>query len=81
MGVASPYQSRKPLEYWLDGLKANELVALWVFLSGNPDLFNEELPTPKEVKKLLYSESLPSYFYACKDRGDPPSTEARRESR
>ncbi len=77
MGVASPFQSRKPLEYWLDGLKAAELVALWVFLSGNPDAsdleliqFHEELPTGKEVEELLYSRTLPSNFYACKDRGD-----------
>ncbi len=80
MGVASPFQSRKPLEYWLDGLKTAELVQLWEFLSGNPGGLNgldgsvlyqnEDSPTAQEVRKHLYSETLPSSFYACKDRGD-----------
>ncbi len=79
MGVASPFQSRKPLEYWLDGLTAAELVRLWEFLSGNPqddyvldrDVFQETCkPSAVEVKELLYSKTLPSNFYACKDRGD-----------
>ncbi len=84
MGVASPFQSRKPLEYWLGGLKTNELVQLWEFLSRNLDNMDpetwppavyqgsEDLPTGAEVRKHLYSESMPSSFYACKDRGDPP---------
>ncbi len=63
MGVASPLQSGKPIEYWLDGLKTAELVQLWVFLSGNPDdrssdtifIISEELPTAAKVKELLYS--------------------------
>ncbi len=79
MGVASPLQSRKPLEYWLDGLQTKELVALWEFLSRNLDNMDpnddplvitqgsEDPPTPSEVRKHLYSESLPSNFYACKD--------------
>ncbi len=81
MGVASPFQSVKPLEYWLDGLKAAELVQLWEFLSRNLDdgsnLYHdrqfmsiEDLPTSEEVRKHIYSESMPSSFYACKDRGD-----------
>ncbi len=92
MGVASPFQSRKPLEYWLDGLKAAELVQLWEFLSRNldtdakrqvtrqgaagqpltistPGNLAENLPTGSEVRKQLYNESMPSLFYACKDRG------------
>ncbi len=73
MGVASPYQSSKPTEYWLGGLKTTELVQLWEFLSRNLDEVtrkgSEDLPTGKEVKKHLYSESMPSSIYACKDRG------------
>ncbi len=76
MGVASPLQSGKPLEYWLDGLKTAELVHLWEFLSRNLDEehtvirpYAEDLPTAKEVKKHLYSESLPSFFYDRKDAG------------
>ncbi len=86
MGVASPFQSRKPLEYWLDGLTAIELVGLWEFLSRNLDDMApenstllcsvargpEDLPTAKEVREHIYSETLPPSFYACKDRGDPP---------
>ncbi len=37
MGVASPFQSRTPLEYWLSGLITKELVLLWEFLSWNQD--------------------------------------------
>ncbi len=77
MGVASPLQSGKPIENWLDGLLTKELVALWVFLSGNPDDIDyavfqrqKDLPTAQEVKELLYSKTMPSFFYACKDRGD-----------
>ncbi len=60
MGVASPFQSRKPLEYWLGGLTTGELVHLWVFLSRNLDDWDdyrhlEDLPTADEVKELLYS--------------------------
>ncbi len=71
MGVASPFQSRKPLEYWLDGLTTAELVRLWEFLSGNPqednvldrDIFKETCkPNAVEVKELLYSKTLPSNF-------------------
>ncbi len=74
MGVASPLQSGKPVEYWLGGLKTAELVQLWEFLSRNLDdeedhAFLRNIPTSKEVEKHLYSESLPSNFYACKDRG------------
>ncbi len=86
MGVASPLQSGVPIEYWLDGLLTKELVALWEFLSRNldyecpdgPGIYPatlggaEDLPTAKEVRKHLYSETMPSSFYACKDRGDPP---------
>ncbi len=97
MGVASPLQSGKPMEYWLDGLLTKELVHLWEFLSRNldkphnhasgcqaaldccdyeyygvVDLPQEDLPTAKEVRKHIYSETMPSSFYACKDRGDPP---------
>ncbi len=82
MGVASPLQSGKPLEYWLNGLLTKELVALWEFLSRNLDNMDpeslaiyqgsEDLPTAKEVRKHIYSETMPSSFYACKDRGDPP---------
>ncbi len=95
MGVASPYQSSRPVEYWLDGLLTKELVQLWEFLSRNLDedpSFSRartcsvkcagssgdmlcphgDLPTSVEVRKHLYSESMPFYFYACKDRGDPP---------
>ncbi len=87
MGVASPFLSRKPVEYWLDGLKTAELVQLWEFLSRNldsndPDADDsqgisvlsgsEDLPSGSEVRKHLYSETLPLFFYACKDRGDPP---------
>ncbi len=86
MGVASPLQSSRPIEYWLDGLKAAELVALWEFLSRNLDdkdpehaqvaaeqpltscmlPGSEDLPTNKEVKKHIYSESLPSSFLCLK---------------
>ncbi len=86
MGVASPLQSGRPMEYWLDGLLTKELVALWEFLSRNLDeeapenrtLLSsvargpEDLPTAKEVRKHTYSVTMPSSFYACKDRGDPP---------
>ncbi len=84
MGVASPLQSGKPIEYWLDGLKAAELVALWEFLSGNRseyyeldrDVFDDtSRPTGEQVRKHIYCESLPSSFYACKDRGYTPSEE------
>ncbi len=90
MGVASPFQSVKPLEYWLDGLKTTELVQLWEFLSWNQlrhetmsDFHNHESknhPTPEEVRNHLYSESMPSSFYACKDRGDLRSTAERRKA-
>jgi len=89
MGMASPLQSGKPIEYWLDGLLTKELVQLWEFLSRNLDNMDpkelvspdnmgsptfpqgsEDLPPAKEVRETLYSESLPSSFYACKDRGD-----------
>ncbi len=43
MGVASPLQSSKPVEYWLGGLKAAELVQLWEFLSRNLDNMDPEL--------------------------------------
>ncbi len=80
MGVASPLQSGKPVEYWLGGLKAAELVQLWEFLSRNLDdganMYHDryfisvgDLPTDEEVRKHLYSESMPSPIYACKDRG------------
>ncbi len=78
LGVASPLQSGKPIEYWLGGLKTSELVQLWNFLSGNHsedyeldrDVFAKvDQPTAEEVEKHIYSESLPSSFYACKDRG------------
>ncbi len=84
MGVASPLQSGNPIEYWLDGLLAKELVALWEFLSRNLDdsesnsdvpetpSLCRDLPSAKEVRKHIYSETMPSSFYACKDRGDPP---------
>ncbi len=92
MGVASPLQSGKPLEYWLDGLLTKELVHLWEFLSRNLDNMDpehtqvaaeqpltsvcyqgsEDLPSAKEVRKHIYSRTMPSSFYACKDRGDPP---------
>ncbi len=88
MGVASPLQSGKPMEYWLDGLLTKELVQLWEFLSRNLDDFAHDasgcqatldfqswardLPTAKEVRKHIYSKTMPSSFYACKDRGDPP---------
>ncbi len=72
MGVASPFQSGKPLEYWLGGLTTAELVHLWEFLSGNPGNMDpetlsvyqgsEDLPTGKEIRKHLYSETLPSNF-------------------
>lgn len=89
MGVASPFQSAKPLEYWLDGLLTKELVQLWEFLSRNLDIEtpenslslsdsasqgSEDLPSAKEVRKHLYSQSLPSLFYVTKDRGDPPES-------
>ncbi len=79
MGVASPLQSGKPVDYWLGGLTTSELVHLWEFLSRNLDdeedqSFLRTLPTGKQVEKHLYSESLPSSIYACKDRGGPPST-------
>ncbi len=77
MGVASPFQSRKPLEYFLGGLTTSELVHMWEFLSRNldeeldadgsrgaSDLSSEDLPTAKQVRKHLYSESMPSHFYA-----------------
>ncbi len=91
MGVASPLQSGKPIEYWLGGLKTSELVQLWEFLSRNldkcvPELENTQgaaeqpltdvfstvpgdLPAAWKIRKHIYSESLPSSFYACKDRG------------
>ncbi len=84
MGVASPLQSGKPVEYWLGGLKTTELVQLWDFLSRNLDYESSLIfegpngpremcgfrgATHQEVSKHLYSESLPSFFYACKDRG------------
>ncbi len=93
MGVASPFQSSKPLEYWLDGLMAAELVQLWEFLSRNLDDFAhdasgcqatldfkswvEDLPSSAEVKKHVYSESLPSSFLCLKTprartRSQPP---------
>ncbi len=87
MGVASPFQSKMPLEYWLGGLTTTELVRLWEFLSRNldeePDIFEnanafremcmaEDLPTGEEVRKHIYSRTMPSFLYACKDRGDPP---------
>ncbi len=78
MGVASPLQSGKPVEYWLGGLTTSELVHLWEFLAGNQrskdyepdrDVFKIPVQTGDEVRKHLYSESMPSSFYACKDRG------------
>ncbi len=72
MGVASPLQSGKPVKYWLGGLTTSELVALWDFLSGNRSGLNvldrdesrESLKSQgKEVRKHLYSESMPSLFY------------------
>ncbi len=78
MGVASPLQSGKPISYWLDGLKTAELVHLWEFLAGNQhnkdyepnrDVLETPVHTGEEVRETLYSESLPSSFYACKDRG------------
>ncbi len=78
MGVASPLQSGKPIAYWLDGLTTIELVALWDFLSGNRSSLNvldrdesrESIDTQGEaIREHIYSESLPSNFYACKDRG------------
>ncbi len=102
MGVASPFQSEKPLENWLDGLLTKELVQLWEFLSRNldshmpacgcnaahdqwaDDLYSqyhkdtENPPTPSEVRTHLYSESLPSNFYACKDRGGLRPSEPRK---
>ncbi len=72
MGVASPLQSPKPIEYWLGGLKTAELVQLWDFLSGNQtdnyeldrNVFEENMqPTAEEVRKHLYSESMPHKFY------------------
>ncbi len=71
MGIASPFQSSKPAEYWLSGLTTLELVGLWEFLSRNLDNMDpedntyqgsEDLPTGVEVKETLYSESLPSSF-------------------
>ncbi len=82
MGVASPLQSSKPLEYWLNGLKTDELVQLWDFLAGNQHenyvldsdvLARNDIPTAEEVRKSVYSQSMPSSFYVRKDRGDPPS--------
>lgn len=90
MDVASPKQSRKPVEYWLGGLKATELVQLWEFLSRNLDEEHcdatlgrsaENLPTSMEVEKHIYSESLPSHFYACKDRGGLRPSEPLHASR
>ncbi len=75
MGVASPFQSSKPLEYWLDGLKTAELVHLWEFLSGNPQNYDEldrevfkgtMQPSGEEVRESLYSESLPSKLLCLK---------------
>lgn len=75
MGVASPFQSSKPLEYWLDGLTTKELVHLWTFLSGNRtddyeldrDVFKRgDIPKGDLVRKTLYSESLPSSFLCLK---------------
>ncbi len=77
MGLASPFQSSKPMEYWLDGLTTKELVQLWVFLSGNQtddnvldrDVFAETVqPTGAEVRKHIYSESLPSSFLCVKTK-------------
>ncbi len=86
MGVASPLQSSKPIEYWLGSLTASELVHLWDFLSRNlgkdvdGKIFARDLPTPKEVMKHLYSESLPSSFLCRKTEGDPRSTGERTKS-
>ncbi len=87
MGVASPLQSGKPIEYWLDGLTTSELVGLWEFLSGNRsednvldrDVFEELCkPSAAQVKKHLYSESLPSNFYVRKDAGGLRPAEPRK---
>ncbi len=83
MGVASPLQSGKPVEYWLGGLKASELVQLWDFLSRNLDPADDNIrledhPSSTEVRKHLYSESMPSIFYACKDRGGLRPSEGRK---
>ncbi len=32
MGLASPFQSSKPLEYWIGGLLTTDLVNLWTYL-------------------------------------------------
>lgn len=84
MGVASPFQSSKPLEYWLSGLKTAELVQLWDFLSRNLDDVRyydysgsivENLPTSEVVKKHLYSESLPSSFLCLKTKATSRGSE------
>ncbi len=84
MGVASPFQSAKPMEYWLDGLTTAELVRLWEFLSGNQtdnyepdrDVFKElSTPDAEVVRKTLYSESLPSSFLCPKTEAASRSSE------
>ncbi len=65
MGVASPFQSRKPVRYWLEGLTTSELVHLWDFLSRNLDstddnIRQEDHPTADKVRKTLYNSSMPS---------------------
>ncbi len=81
VGMASPLQSSKPVEYWLDGLTTAELVTLWDFLSGNRSSLNvldrdetrESVNTEgEEVRKTLYSESMPSSFLC-------PKTQRRRK--
>ncbi len=83
MGVASPLQSSKPIEYWLDGLTTAELVTLWDFLSGNRSSLNvlnrdesrKSIDTEgMEVKKTLYSESLPSSFLCLKTQATSRSS-------
>ncbi len=88
MGVASPLQSSRPIEYFLSGLTTAELVQMWEFLSRNLDNMDpehtqvaaeqpltsvcyqgsEDLPTPFEVRKHIYSESLPSSFLCLKTK-------------